>query len=298
MDRPTHPLLARWAAAGRHVDVHGHRVFVRSAGDPSHPALVVLHGFPTCAIDFRAALPFLAERYHVVVHDHLGFGLSDKPADYSYSLLEQAEVAVGLWRTLGLTRVHVVAHDMGTSIATELIARRARTGLGLDLDSVTFCNGSMRLDLAALTWPQKVLKHPTWGPLLARASSEAFFKRRLRKTFADPAALDEEELSAVWAAVSSGAGRERLPVISTYLDERVRFLARWWGALGALELPCHVLWGDQDPVAVPAIARAVHGQLQQGTLTWMEGVGHYPMVEAPERWARAVLGFLDGLGSR
>jgi len=290
------PLLASWAAEGQHHTIHGHRVFVRTAGDPSRPALLLLHGFPTCSLDFRQALPQLAERWFVVAHDHLGFGLSDKPGDYSYSLLEQAEVAVAVWQAVGVRHGHLVAHDMGTSVAAELCARRQRTGLPLTLGSMTFCNGSMRLDLASLTWPQKVLKHPRWGPLLAKVSSERFFRRRLRKTFADPDTLDEEELAACWAALVHNGGRDRISAISSYLDERVRFLPRWWGALGALDLPCHVLWGDRDPVALPAIARAVADHVPGARLQWLEGVGHYPMVEAPDRWAAGVLEFLDELG--
>ncbi len=309
------PLLAAWSEQGRTLDVYGRRVFVRTAGDPDRPALLLLHGFPessrsfqhnqallllhgfpTCSIDFRQALPRLAERFYVVTHDHVGFGLSEKPLDYSYSLLEQAELAVGVWQALGIVAGHVVAHDMGTSVAAELVARGQRTGLPLALSSVTFCNGSMRLDLASLTWPQKVLKDPTWGPLLARASSEAFFRRRLRKTFADPGCLSEAEVSAAWAGLIHGGGRDVMSAISSYLDERVRFLPRWWAALGALDRPCHVLWGDQDPVALPAIAEAVAAQVPGAQLTWLEGVGHYPMVEAPERWAEAVVGFVEGVG--
>ncbi len=295
METSLPPILDEWAAQGQHLVFQGKRVFVRTAGDPGRPCILLLHGFPTCSLDFRQVLEALAERFFVVVHDHLGFGLSDKPADYSYSLMEQAEVALGVWQALGIEEGHLVAHDMGTSIATELLARRERTDLPVALRSVTFCNGSMRLDLASLTWPQKMLKHPWWGPLLARFSSEAFFRHRLRKVFADPGTLSDEELVAVWAALEHGGGRDRLPVISGYLDERVRFLPRWWGALGNLDLPCHVLWGDRDPVALSAIGQAVHDQVPGSTLTWLAGVGHYPMVEAPEAWASAVLDFLKGL---
>ncbi len=286
-------LLASWAEAGQRVEVHGFQHHVVTRGDPSRDALLLLHGFPTCSLDFHQVLPALAQDWFVVVHDHLGFGLSDKPTSYSYSLVEQAEQALGVWEQLGVGRGHLVAHDMGTSIATELLARRQRGGIPVTLESVTFCNGSMRLDLAELTWPQLVLKHRRWGPWLARLSTEAFFKRRLRKVLADPGRLDDEELSSAWAALLHGGGRERLPAISTYLDDRIRFLPRWWEALGSLDLPCQVLWGDRDPVARPAIAEAVAAQVPGSELRWLPGVGHYPMLEAPETWAEAVLAFVS-----
>ncbi len=293
MENP--PLLVDWAEAGAQVRVHGRRLHVVTRGDPTRPALLILHGFPTCSLDFRRVLPLLAERFFVVVHDHLGFGLSEKPSDYSYSLLEQAELALALWSELGVRSGHLVAHDMGTSIATEILARRQRRPLEVDLRSVVLCNGSMRLDLARLTWPQLVLKHPRWGPWLARVSTERFFMRRLRRLFGDASSVGDEELRAAWAAMVHGGGRDCLPAVSTYLDERVRFLPRWWDALGQLDLPCQVLWGDRDPIAVPAIAEAVAAQVPGSELRWLEGVGHYPMLEAPEAWSSAVIDFCEGV---
>jgi pimeloyl-ACP methyl ester carboxylesterase len=285
-------VLDDWAAAGRYLTVHGHQVFVHTSGEDTRPALLLLHGFPTCSLDFRHVVESLSQDYFVVVHDHLGFGLSDKPERYSYSLMEQAEMALGVWRALGIDAGHLIAHDMGTSIATEILARRERSELSVRLLSVTLCNGSIRLDLASLTWPQKMLKHPVWGPLLARFSSRAFFERRLRKVLADPESMSAADLAAEWAALVHGGGRSRIAAISGYLDERVRFLPRWWGALGRLDLPCHVLWGAQDPVALPAIAVAVAEHVPSATLTWIPGVGHYPMIEAPEVWVAELLDWL------
>ena len=56
-----------------------------------------------------------------------------------------------------------------------------------------------------------------------------------------------------------------------------------------LDLPVQVLWGDRDPVAVPAIAERLASGIPHATLEWLPGVGHYPMLEAPARWAGAVL---------
>jgi len=100
--------------ARRRVRIFGRELFVVREGEGSAPPLLVLHGFPTSSFDMRAALPSLAADRPVIVHDHLGFGFSDKPARkpaehvgreaFSYSLLEQAEMAIGLWRELGVTR--------------------------------------------------------------------------------------------------------------------------------------------------------------------------------------------------
>lgn len=59
----------------RYADVQGQRIFYREAGDADAPAVVLLHGFPTSSFMFRDLIPPLAERFHVIAPDHLGFGL-------------------------------------------------------------------------------------------------------------------------------------------------------------------------------------------------------------------------------
>lgn len=289
-------LLADWEHGGRVHEVFGHRVFaVERAGIPDHVPLVVLHGFPTSSYDFRATLPTLAPRRRIVVHDHLGFGLSDKPERWSYSLLEQAEVAIALWRSLGITKAHVMAHDYGTSVATELVARRDRGLLPLEIASLTLCNGSVHLDLAHLTLAQRLLRSPSVGPAFARLASKRFFDAQMRRIVGDPASLSAEDLDAMWAGLVRANGRARMHRLSSYLDERVRFRDRWIEPLTRLDVPAHVLWGRRDPIAVPAIAERLAAQLPGARLTWLDELGHYPMVEAPARFAAAANAFLEPL---
>ena len=64
--------------------------------------IILIHGFPTSSFDYNQVISTLAEQYQVVVFDHLGFGFSDKPVDYTYSLIDQAEQALQLWMELGI----------------------------------------------------------------------------------------------------------------------------------------------------------------------------------------------------
>ncbi len=283
--------LATWRDRGRYLSIFGRAVFIVEAGPRDAPAILVLHGFPTCSLDFRSVLAPLALRHRVIVHDHVGFGLSDKPIDYSYSLIEQSEVALAVWRALGVERGHVLAHDYGTSVATELVARRERGGLPLEIESLTLANGSVHLELARLSLPQRLLRNEHVGPIFAAMGSRAVFKLQLRRIFGRPDAVADDELDLAWEAVSWNDGRRRLAPISSYLNERFRFWNRWIGALTRFDRPAHVLWGRRDPIAVPAIAEALAAEIPGAELTWLDELGHYPMLEAPSRWAAAVLAF-------
>jgi pimeloyl-ACP methyl ester carboxylesterase len=282
-----------WSTRGARRSIFGHEVFTLVEGEGSSLPLLVLHGFPSSSRDFVLAMPRLAERRKVVVHDHVGFGESEKPDVYSYSLIEQAEVAIDLWRSLGITKGHLVAHDYGTSVATEILARRLRGMCPIDFASVTLCNGSVHIELAHLTPSQRLLRHPRVGPLFARLASKTVFLAQMRRILGDPDSVPREELDAMWDGMIRARGRAALPRLASYMEERTRFHRRWVGALEALDLPTLVLWGRRDPVAVPAIAEQLAREIPGAKLTWLDDLGHYPMLEAPDRWASAVLGFVS-----
>lgn len=288
--------LSAWRERGRILDVFGRRVFVvdEPAAEPEKGSpLLVLHGFPTSSHDFVHALPVLAKHRRVVLLDFLGFGLSDKHEHDSFSLIEQAEVAIDVWRQLGITSGNLLAHDYGTSVATELLARRERRLLPIEIESVTLCNGSMHIELADISVTQKALLHPTAGPLVARLSGRRFFGARMRNLFGRRDSVAEETIDAMWEAIRAEDGHLCLPRISQYLHERRKFWHRWIGALERLDLPVYVVWGKKDPIAVSAIAEQLEREIADVRVTWLPELGHYPMLEDPQGWGRAVIQSLD-----
>lgn len=283
--------LTQWQSRGRKLRIFGYEVFALTEGTSNAEPLLILHGFPTSSFDFHRVLPMLASHFYVVLHDHIGFGYSDKPENYSYSLVEQAEVALGVWRELGVKRGHLLAHDYGTSIAMELLVRRERDLLPIEILSVTLCNGSVHLELADLTISQRILRNPKLGPTFVKLAIRRIFKAQMRRIFGNPQIVDDSELDLLWDSINFQDGRRRLPQISSYLDERMRFWHRWIDPLTRLDLPVHILWGRRDPVAVATIAERLAAEIPQARLTWLDDLGHYPMLESPEQWAQSVMRF-------
>ena len=103
--------------------------------------------------------------------DFLGFGLSDKPRPHRYSLLGQADIVQTVIASETTGPVVVVAHDMGTSVTTELLARDLQGRLPFELQRVVLSNGSVILRRASLRPVQKLLRGPL-GPLAARLTSK------------------------------------------------------------------------------------------------------------------------------
>ncbi|MDB4987689.1 MAG: hypothetical protein JWN04_2867 [Myxococcaceae bacterium] len=289
------PAVSAWLERGRHHGVCGRRVFVIDSGPQSGQAgrapLLLLHGFPTSSYDWHMVLPALADKRRVVLFDMPGFGFSDKPERYSYSLFEQADIVEALIERLGLSAPHIVAHDMGVSIACELLARRQRKLLKAELGSLLLMSAGIYDELAKITSSQKVLLTPL-GAAFAGLGVGAIFRLQIQRLFSRPVA--SEEVDAMWEQIMYLDGHQRLSQMAGYLRERVRFEERWISALRTSEyFPIHLLWGSRDPTAVFEIAERLADEIPGAELTRLSKVGHYPQLEAPDETAVAITKWLD-----
>jgi pimeloyl-ACP methyl ester carboxylesterase len=279
--------LDRWRSLGRDVRVLGHRLFVVDlARGPGRP-LLLIHGFPTCGFDWARVADALAAGRRLVVPDLLGYGLSDKPrAPYTIAL--QADLLLALLGELGVQELDLVSHDMGDTVACELLARRRAGGGGPRLRRVAMLNGGLIPELHRPVLTQRLLRSRL-APLVTRLMTRRSFGRAFSRVFARATRPTPAELDDHWALVTRDGGLANYPSLIGYLAEREQHRARWVGALVALELPLRLVWGDQDPVATWAIAEEVRRLRPATDVVRLEGVGHYPQLEAPARVARALL---------
>ena len=119
----------------------GHRVAFRRRGHG--PTVLLLHGFPTWSYDYADIATELAADHDVVTLDFLGYGASDKPDPYDYSVAESADVVEDLAAHLQLDSVRLVAHDYGGIVAQELVDRVAAGTLGFDISSLVMLNSGI-----------------------------------------------------------------------------------------------------------------------------------------------------------
>jgi pimeloyl-ACP methyl ester carboxylesterase len=270
-----------WRERGREVEFRGRRVHLMARSGPG-PALLFLHGFPSSSYDWRSLIDLIPDRA-VIAPDLLGFGLSEKPRDHDYSLLWQADMVEELvGREAAERRAFVVAHDMGTSVATELMARSAEDRLSLDLAGVLLLNGSMVQGAASPTLGQRLLRGRL-GPLVGRLSSERFFRSQLSSIFSPGHPLTAEEAADQWSLLTHGGGARIAHRTISYMDERELRAERWHGALRDWPGPLSIAWGMLDPVATPAVLGAVRALRPAAPVTEWADLGHYPQIEDPER---------------
>ena len=284
------PSVIEWRDGGRFTSTGSGSVFVRS-GEGDGPTVLLLHGYPSSSFDYRGVIPHLAGRAWVTL-DFLGFGLSDKPRPHRYSLFEQADLVQQVIAETTAGPVVLIAHDMGTSVATELMARDLDGRLPFDLQRAVITNGSVILERASLRPIQKILRGPL-GPVVARFANRRMFTRGFARLFTDNHPLSAEEADAQWALMSYNDGARIAHLLISYLDERVKNAARWHGAVRDWPKPLAFLWGLDDPVATTNVLDGLRELRPGAEVIELPGVGHYPQVEVPDVFARGALRLFD-----
>jgi pimeloyl-ACP methyl ester carboxylesterase len=277
--------VERWRDAGGFEEVAGRRLYVQRR-EGEGPLLLFLHGFPSSSYDWRELLALRPDRA-ALAFDFLGFGLSDKPADHEYTLAWQADAAEELVRRAGSPPVYVVAHDMGTSVATELFARELRGNGALDIRGALLFNGSILLDRASPTTGQKLLRSPL-GPLFARLTTERSFRLQFGRIFSDAHPLTRAEADDQWALLAHGGGHRIGHLLVNYMAERERYVERWHGAFRDWSGRLSLTWGLEDPVTTIAVLDGLR-ELRPGVpVAELPGIGHYPQLERPDLIAAAL----------
>ena len=285
--------VAEWERAGEHLDTEHGRVFVRDVPAREHdgsPPLLVLHGFPPNSFAFRPVLDRLSEHRRVVLLDQLGFGLSDKP-DRRYGIHLHADTVEAVAAHLRLHTVDLLTHDMGDSVGGELLARSLEGCLNFRVRRRVLTNGSIYLDLAQLTVGQQLLMSlPDEAADLIERDG---YLTSLANTMAEPERAPRDELDPQWALLCHDGGQRLLPRTIRYLEDRRAEERRYTGAIEEHPSELGVVWGTEDPIAVVAMTDRLAEARPHVRVTRLEGIGHYPMVEAPEQFADAVLRYLD-----
>jgi pimeloyl-ACP methyl ester carboxylesterase len=110
----------------QHATVQGLKLFYREAGLKASPTIVLLHGFPSSSHMFRDLIPQLADNFHVIAPDYVGFGYSDAPDastfDYTFDNLA-THVEELLFGVLGLKKFSIYVQDYGAPVGYRIASR-------------------------------------------------------------------------------------------------------------------------------------------------------------------------------
>jgi pimeloyl-ACP methyl ester carboxylesterase len=266
------------------ISRRGHRIAYRRRGQG--PTVLMLHGFPTWSYDYADVANDLATDHDVITLDFLGYGASDKPNPYEYSVAESADVVEDLVAQLHLDSVCLVIHDYGGIVGQELIDRAQAGRLGFTIDSLLVLNSGIVYSAYRPTRLQKLLILPVVGRLLAGRITPGRFRSALDGVRGSR--LTDTEFDDLWYGVARQGGHQLAHLHIRYNAERAAHHHRWEKALMDWDGPLHLVWGLDDPVSGHHVLERAIAILPHAEVTELHGVGHFPQSEAPQAVAAAV----------
>jgi pimeloyl-ACP methyl ester carboxylesterase len=248
-------------------------VFYREAGPADAPTIVLLHGFPTSSHMFRFLIPQLADRYHVIAPDYLGYGASDSPSvdEFTYTFESMTSVVTEFLEKLAITRFAIYIQDFGAPIGLRIAARHPEW-----VTAIITQNGNA-YDEGLSDWFKAILvgEVPTDERLRENTTFEATKSQYLDgepdPTLVSPdtwlhdqALLDRPGNDLIQIAMLRDY-RNNLPVYAE-IHEYFR----------ASQVPLLAVWGKGDPIFIPAGAEAYQQDLPKAEIHLLDA-GHFAL---------------------
>lgn len=242
------------------------------------PAVLFAHGTPTWSFEWRHALKALQATHRCIAPDHLGFGLSPRPADADYRPEAHAQRWAAFIEALQLDRYTLVAHDFGGPIALDAALdhpeRLERVVLFNTIawpftDDPALARGARLADSSLFRWLYRhlnlsfVISRSAWG----RGPRPATLWRQYAQVFPD---ADSRE-RVLFALARSLAGST--PFFRSIWERRARLD----------KTPVHLVWGLRDRTFTPSVLQRFRDTWPHATVTTFDDAGHWPHEEEPER---------------
>lgn len=280
-----------WYADGQTKNVLNLPIFFRRGGHGQ--TLVCIHGFPSSSWDFEILWPQLTNRFELIAHDLVGLGKSAKP-DRKLTVSLQADVIEELLLSENIPSAHILAHDLGDTVAQELLARQSAGSSKIQWLSCVFLNGGIFPETHKPLLIQKLLLSP-FGPILAKLTSEKSLHKSFHNIFSEAHPPSDEFIHQTWELICHDNGKAMIPKLIQYMNERKVSRERWVKPLVDKIVPIRLINGVEDPISGTHAADRFAEVIPDADIVHLDNSGHYPHVETPEEVLNAFVEFHDNI---
>ncbi|MFI6341295.1 alpha/beta fold hydrolase [Streptomyces sp. NPDC050535] len=282
----------------RTTTIDGHTVFYREAGPQDAPTVVLLHGYPTSSHMFRGLIPALADRYHVIAPDHLGFGYSDAPAteEFDYSFDALATVTDHLLEHLGVHRYSIYVQDYGAPVGWRLaLAHPERITAIITQNGNAYEAGFVDSFWAPL-WAYSASPGPDTEPPVRQALGLEAIRWQYLHGVPDTSLVSPDAWSHDHALIQRpGNDAVQLRLFRDYVSN-VELYPRLHEYFRTSQVPLLAVWGANDEIFGPDGARAFTYDLPDAEVHLLNA-GHFALesdLDTIAGYVRGFLGRVDG----
>jgi 2-hydroxy-6-oxonona-2,4-dienedioate hydrolase len=266
------------------LDAGGYRTRYLHAGDPSKPALILLHGITGHAEAYVRNLHAHAEHFNVWAIDFIGHGYSAKP-DHPLEIKHYIAQVLGLLDAIGVEQASFSGESLGgwvTARFAQLYPEKVDR-IVLNTMGGTMANPTVMERLYTLS--MEAAKDPSWERV----------KARLEWLMADPTMVTDDLIRTrqqIFEQPDWLMACERNMALQDLEIRRRNMLSD--DDLRAIQAPAMVLWTTKDPSGPVDEGRRIAGLIPNGRLAVMDNCGHWPQYEDAETFNRLHLDFLLG----
>lgn len=255
--------------------LYGAKIRYVEAG--SGPTVVLLHGMGGNAESWAATIPALAQKYHVIAPDQIGFGKSDKPL-IPYRVAVYVDFLDALLKELKIDKATLVGNSLGGWIAASYTLTYPARVAGLVL-----------VDAAGYAAPKEIDLNGLYGSL--NPTTRAGVRDTLRKVFYNQALADSDLMidMGLRTRIMAGDGY----TINALVDSVKRGEDTLDGRLKAVTVPTLIVWGRQDGLTPLALGEQFKKDIPNAQLVVIDKCGHVPQVEQSAEFNAALLKFLN-----
>jgi pimeloyl-ACP methyl ester carboxylesterase len=268
-----------------------HRIYAREyAGE--EPAITLMHGFPDNLHLYDRLVPYLSPPRRVVTFDFLGWGASDKPADYPYTAKNQEGDLDAVIKQLRLGQVVLVAHDASGPPAIDWALRYPDQVAALVLLNTYYCA------MPTLRPPEAIFLFST--PLirnLARPISgmlnHLIFRRmywwQVGRFFRDAEIRNQFVPLLYQQFDATPSARPAFFRLNEDLVGAIRAGSKAASKLKELRRPVRIIFGASDPYLNKGVAQTFHELFPASDLFLLPTARHFVQMHEPEEVARLIL---------
>lgn len=272
------------------VTVDGQRIGYVTAGNPSAPPVMMVHGWLSHARTWRQTLDALQDSCYCVAVDLLGHGFSDKPRDGDYSIPAQAARVLRLADALGLDRFACIGHSMGGMIGLYIASTAAPERITRLVDVSGVANGRLSPYVRRLLTP--IYATGAVFPSIWAFSRVAMRWRWYayiydRALYADPR-RSFQPVESEDRQMALMPGNE----VPAYRDLQAIAALDLTDTLARVQAPTLVLFGKYDATVPLENAHLAHSRIPNSRLMLLDECGHVPMTEQTQAYLDAVRAFL------
>jgi len=276
-----------------YATIDGHKIFYREAGPAAAPTIVLLHGFPSSSHMFRDLIPKLADKFHIVAPDFLGFGYSDQPnaADFRYTFDNlTALVEELLFHHLKLTRFSIYVQDYGAPVGFRIASRYPEA-----IEGIVVQNGNAYVEgVGAGFDPLKVFwanrNGETEKPVRSLLTAE-ITKFQYTHGAKDPSKISPDSYTFDQLFLDRpGNNAIQLDLFYNY-QSNVALYDEWHAYFRAHQPRMLIVWGQNDPFFTVPGAKAYLKDLPKAELHLLD-TGHFALEEESETIADHIRRFI------